>query len=98
MWQLDDEVMAQWLPMLRRAPFVYIVPDSDYNPKRVGYEPGTPPVFVHGGEVRFFTDRCAIFLRRKYGLKVRYLVPPYLSREEASMRGVGPDGRWKVGI
>ena len=98
MWRLDDEVMAQWLPALRRAPFIYLIPDSDYNPKRVGYEPGTRPVFVKGGEVRFFTDRCAIFLRRRHGLRVRYLVPPYLSRHEASMRGVDSEGRWKVGI
>jgi hypothetical protein len=54
-------------------------------------------VFVNGGEVRFFTDRCVIFLRR-HGVRVRYLVPPYLSAEEAVAQGLGSEDRWKIGI
>jgi hypothetical protein len=97
LWRLEAEHLAPWLPALRQAPVVYVIPDSDYHPKRRGYIHGEAPVFVNGGEVRFFTDRCAIFLRR-HGVAVRYLVPPYLSAEEARAQGVGPAERWKIGI
>jgi hypothetical protein len=97
LWRLEEEHLAPWLPVLRRAATVYVIPDSDYHPKRRGYGSGEPPVFVNGGEVRFFTDRCVIFLRR-HGLKVRYLVPPYLSAEEALAQGMSPEERWKIGI
>jgi hypothetical protein len=97
LWKLEDEHLALWLSALRRAPTVYVIPDSDYQPKQQGYGSGEAPVFVNGGEVRFFTDRCVIFLRRQ-GAKVKYLVPPYLSAEEAMAKGMSPDERWKIGI
>jgi hypothetical protein len=97
LWRLEEEHLAPWLPMVRRAPTVYVIPDSDYHPKWRGYGSGEEPVFVNGGEVRFFTDRCAIFLRRQ-GARVRYLVPPYLSAEEALAQGMTLEERWKIGI
>jgi hypothetical protein len=98
LWRLEDAHLKPWLALLKRAPTIYVVPDSDYNPKRKGYGKGERPVFVNGGEVRYFTDKCVIHYRREHGLRLQYLVPPYLSSKEARDRGVGPENRWKVGI
>jgi hypothetical protein len=98
LWKLEEEHLEPWLPVLRRASTVYVVTDSDYNGKRRGHSPGAAPQFVNGGEVRYFTDKCAIHYRSRYGLRIKYLVPPYLSAEEALRRGLGSDDRWKVGI
>ena len=97
MWKVERG-LEPWLPLLRWSPIVYVVPDSDYKAKRKAYGPGEPPVFVQGGEVRYFTDRCVIFYRREHGVRMHHLVPPYLSEEEAAQRGLGDDKRWKIGI
>jgi hypothetical protein len=97
-WRLEDEHLKPWLPILRQAPIVYVVPDSDYHPKRVGYVPGDAPVFVNEGQVRFFTDKCAVHYRSERGLRLAYMVPPYLTRKEALSRGLDSGQRWKIGI
>lgn len=98
LWKLEEEHLAPWLPILKRAPMVYVVPDSDYLPKLEGYGTAGEPVFVNEGQVRYFTDKCVIHYRQKYGLRMRYLVPPFLSWEEALFRGIDSESRWKVGI
>jgi hypothetical protein len=97
MWDVDGG-LDRWLPVLRAAPVVYVVPDSDYNARRIGYGTDEAPVFVNGGEVRYFTDRCVMFYRRTHQVNMHYCVPPYLSSDEARRRGVDEDRRWKVGI
>jgi hypothetical protein len=98
LWKLQEEHLEPWLPVLRRAPTVYVVTDSDYIGKRRGHSPGAAPQFVNGGEVRYFADKCAIHYRSRYGLRIKYLVPPYLSAEEALRRGLGSDDSQKIGI
>ena len=98
MWNLAPERLESWLPVLRRAPVVYVVPDSDYHVKTLAYQPGRKPVFSNDGQVRFHTDRCAIAFRRTHGVRIQYLVPPYLDRDEAIARRVKLKDRWKVGI
>jgi hypothetical protein len=99
LWRADDEPdhWAQWLPLLKQAPMVYVIPDSDYQPKPgwQGYEPGSSPKYTRGGEVRYSTDRCVHWLRRTHGIDARFLVPPYLDRMTASQHNIG---RFKVGI
>lgn len=93
LWEADDEILEPWLPILRAAPLVYVIPDSDYGMKRRG-SPGREPIFINRN-VRYQTDKCVRSLRRKRHVNAHYLVPPYLSWEEARRRRVS---RWKVGI
>jgi len=101
LWELEPQDLAPWLAVLRAAPIVYIVPDSDYNSITRGHGPGERPKFVKGGEVRYFTDLAVRFYRRLHGINVHYLVPPWLTREEASSRQAATGravDRSKVGI
>jgi hypothetical protein len=93
LWDADDEILEPWLPVLRAAPIVYVIPDSDYGLKRRGSS-GQKPIFINRN-VRYQTDKCVRSLRRQRGVNAHYLVPPYLSWEEAKKRRVS---RWKVGI
>jgi hypothetical protein len=100
LWQADEEPThwALWLPILQRAPVVYVIPDSDYQPKPAwgAYEPGALPRYSKGGEVRYSTDRCVHWLRRYHSVNARFLVPPYLDRATAARSKV--DNRFKIGI
>ncbi len=99
LWRADQEPKhwAQWLPLLKRAPLVYVIPDSDYQPKPglEGYRPGQRPKYLRGWEVRYNTDRCVHWLRREHGIDAQFLVPPYLDRLTAKRFRLG---RFKVGI
>jgi hypothetical protein len=87
-----------WLPILRRAEVVYVIPDSDYitGSNWAGYAAGTSPVYREGGEVRLNTDRCVQWLRRCQGVNAWFMVPPYMGRADADRFKVG--NRFKIGV
>ncbi len=93
MWRLADEDLTPWLEIFRRAPRVYIIPDSDYLklPSHQG-----KPQFVNR-QVRNQGDNAYIWLRDR-GVQVWFLVPSYLSRPQARRYNLDRDERMKIGI
>jgi hypothetical protein len=102
MWKADAEPLhwELWLPLVKQHKPVFVIPDSDYQPKPGwdGYNPGAHPRYAKGGEVRYSTDRCVHWLRRCHGIDASFLVPPYLTRLQALELNVKLKDRHKIGI
>jgi hypothetical protein len=94
MWELDEDTLAPWLPVLRQAPVVYVMTDSDYlrTPEAEWHD---EPGFINR-QVRIQTDRAAGFFHH-HGVKTVRLVPPYLSAPLARAFGLERTSR-KIGI
>ncbi len=97
LWEVPEEHLRPYLDLLRQAPEVFVVPDSDYLAMPGSWEEaGRAPEFINA-LVRHQTDRAVRWLR-EHGVRAVYLVPPYLSPDEALKRGVSDADRLKVGI
>lgn len=95
LWGVSEEDLGPYLPILRAAPVVYIVPDSDFN-RRPWDGPDGCPVFINAN-VHYQTDRAVAFYRA-HGVRALFMVPPYLSRDRSRTLGIGPGTRFKQGI
>jgi len=95
LWRVSEEDLEPYLPILRSAPVVYLVPDSDYNRRPWNRHDGCP-LFVNAN-VHYQTDRAVAFYRA-HGVRALFLVPPYLSRDLSRALGIGPGARFKQGI
>ena len=93
-WHTAEKILRPLLPVLKAAPIVYVIPDSDYL--RNGTLKDGQPVWVNP-KVRIQSDKAARWLRNR-GVKVRIMVPPLLPPEIARNLGVSDDDRLKQGI
>jgi hypothetical protein len=99
LWQVSAEQLRLYLPMVKKAPVVYVVPDSDYHFR--GREKDGRPLLPHNKRhVRYQTDRCIQWLKKQGVRTATYCVPPYWSYEEARDRGLDEpaEDRFKIGI
>jgi hypothetical protein len=94
MWELAAVQLARWLPQLRAASFVFLIPDSDYNTR--GMLKNGHPDWINEN-VRMQTDLAARWLRLR-GVNVVKMIPPYLTSGQAQEAGISDEDRFKIGI
>ena len=97
MWKVSEGHLASYLELFRRAPGVFVVPDSDYLAKPCAPKGQDQELEVINSQVRYQTDRSIRWLRDN-DVRATYLVPPYLDADEAFQMGISVAERWKVGI
>ena len=95
LWKVSEEHLAPFLKVLRAAPVVYLIPDSDYNRRPVAGPEGQP-LFINE-QVRHQTDKAVAFYRA-HGIRALFLVPPYLPRQRARLWDIDHKERFKQGV
>lgn len=95
-WRLDQEHWEPWLPILQKAPVVYVIPDSDFLREPDWSREGLPN-FINP-MVRHQTSALVAELQSLHGVRARYAVPPYLRYQDAATLGIDPSNLRKRGI